>query len=88
MRPCENVIVTIQLDQEAIDMELPAFLPINQLTRKLEETFRVMRPSLFSFGHVILSVNGQPLDGQIDLAHYGIWDGSIIECKLIKEVTT
>lgn len=84
MRPCENVIVTIQLEQETIDMELPIFLPIKELTQKLEETFRVMRPS-WGFKHIILGCNGRPLNPKMDLAHYGIWDGSILECKFAKE---
>ena len=85
MRPCENVIVSIQLEKEIFDMELPTFLPIKELNYKLEETFRVMRPSNQTYGHISLSHNGKNLDPQKNLAHYGIWDGSILVCRCVKE---
>lgn len=85
MRPCENVIVTVQLEQEILDMELPAFLPIKDLNQKLEETFRVMKPYTQTCGRVSLSHNGKTLDPQKDLAYYGIWDGAVLVCKFVKE---
>lgn len=87
MRPCENVIVTIQLEHDALDMELPTFLPIKILSQKLVETLRVMNPSNQTYGNISLSYNGRILEPQMDLAHYGIWDGSILKCKFSKEAT-
>lgn len=87
MRPCENVIVTVQLEQETLDMELPAFLPVRELTQKLEETFRIMKPSYQAFRHAVLSCNGRDLDPTMNLAQHGIWDGSILACRFIKEET-
>lgn len=87
MRPCENVIVTIKLENENFDMELPTFLPIKELNQKLEEAFRVMRPSNQVYGHISLSHAGRFLEPQKDLAYYGIWDGSILECRFAKETT-
>lgn len=86
MQACENVIVTIQLKQEEIDMELPAFLSIKELQNKLDETIRVMAPRLAGEpGSLSLTYNGHLLDENHHLAFYGIWDGSRIGCSYRQE---
>lgn len=82
MRPCENVLVTVKLDADQIDMELPAFLRIEELINKLLETLRVMRPEkYFAYSSLDLIFENQMLDLERNLASYGIWDGSIISCR-------
>lgn len=84
MRPCENVIVTVKFGKETLDMELPTFLPIKELTQRLEETFRVMKPNAQNLSYIELGCNGRIFDKEKNLAYYGIWDGSIIECRFVK----
>lgn len=87
MQACENVIVTVVLPGEQLDMELPAFLPAAELCRKLAETLRAYRPELYGSVFQLTLRSGQRfLKENETLASLGIWDGSIIHCELQKEV--
>lgn len=83
MQACENAIVTVKLKNEQIDMELPVFLEIEKLLVKMLEAFKVMCPEKYSFANSIhLTFKGEILNEDCNLASYGIWDGSIINCVL------
>jgi len=83
MRPCENVIVTLRLGREELDMELPTFLPIYELKGKIQETICVIYPDIWRAETTIeLIHNDRMLVGEDTLASCGIWDGSILECVL------
>ena len=86
MRPCENVIVTVQLNQECVDMELPAFLPIRELVKKVYETFQTMCPHLAGTSdNMVFLHEGRLLDERSTLASCGVWDGSILTCDYVEE---
>lgn len=81
MKCCEEVIVTLKmpwLGQE-LDMELPCFMPMKELTGKLLETLRLMMPDTFmgvkSIG--LTSTKGL-LKEEESLGTAGLWDGSVI----------
>ncbi len=79
----EMIIVTIQFGKEQFDIEVPAFMPIGALTDKLEETLRMMFPAQnIDSTNCMLKYNDATLSEEKHLAHYGIWDGSILECVL------
>ena len=81
MLSCENVIVSVSLNNEMFDMELPAFLPLKEVRTKIEETLRTMRPDLLRARlGIILTLDGKVLDEERCLAHYGAWDGSNLVC--------
>lgn len=83
MRPCENVIVTIIFKNRNLDMELPTFSSIKELTDKLEETLDLMNAGYNRFGEkLILLCEGDKLPEDATLASCGIWDGSIISCDI------
>lgn len=86
MQEHENIIVTVLINYEEIDMELPAFLPIKDLLKKLEETIRVMRPQYSSeLSEFTMKYNGVKMSEDKTLAQYGVWDGSKIELSIRKE---
>lgn len=86
MRPCENVIVTVWLNRECMDMELPAFLPIRELAKRMDETFRTMFPHLEGArDHLVLLHDGKHLDERSTLASCGVWDGSVLTCNYGEE---
>lgn len=81
MKVCDNVIVTVVLPRESLDMELPAFLPAEELSAKLAESLRAYRPE--QYGTVFrlrLSSGGAPLQAKDTLASRGIWDGAVLRC--------
>ena len=89
MRCCEEVIVTVRLhpDKRELDMELPAFLPIEQLEQRLLEVLQEMDPLHYSgLSAVTLRSKDQTMDGEDTLAKVGIWDGSFLDVYLSKEV--
>lgn len=88
MKCCENVLVTLNFPHgHCLDMELPAFLPVEKLERRLLETLGEMDPSHFGgAGGLSLQKQGQPLDGRTTLAQAGVWDGSILDAVLHQEV--
>lgn len=89
MKACETVIVTIRLKpgEQGLDMELPAFLPIQELCAKLLESFRSMNPTGFSgVAGLRLKHGTQVLENEDTLASRGLWDGSILEALFSGEV--
>ena len=86
MRACENVIVTAKVRSKPLDMELPAFLSIRELTEKIDETLHNMPGQALSDEHCVgLTFQGRILDKDQTLGSCGIWDGSVIECTLGEE---
>ena len=84
MRPCEEVIVTVNIPGHSCsyDMELPAFMRVDELKKKLAETLRLMDMGKFaSVRDIELSHAGRSLRGSETLAGRGIWDGSLIEIR-------
>ncbi len=89
MQIVENVIVTVQANGRAIDMELPAFLDLNELVEKIDGTLHSMPIHFAPYEHCTgLQFEGKRLEGNRTLAGYGIWDGSFVECVMESEVTT
>lgn len=81
MKPCENVIVTVLLGKEGIDMELPSFLQINELKGKICETLASYRPGAqLRPQETALFFDDVELTDDACLASCGVWDGSIIQC--------
>lgn len=88
MRACEKVIVTIRVKSKPLDMELPAFLSLLELTAKIDETLLSMPGQILYDDHCVgLKFQGKELDKNKTLANYGIWDGSMLECILGKEAS-
>jgi len=82
MKCSENVIITLKLrpGSRELDMELPAFMPIDELCGKITESLRAMNPTAFGYMSVIRAEhNGKPLSGTVTLANHGLWDGSILD---------
>ena len=64
-------------------MELPAFLPLTELERRLLETLGEMDPVRFGSAQgVALKQEGRVLDGAVTLAQAGVWDGSVLDAVL------
>lgn len=83
----DNVIVSADLPfvEARLDLELPAFYPVESLTPKLLETLRLMQPQYYTGVHgVELLWRDQRLRGSDTLASVGIWDGSILKIVATK----
>ena len=81
MKCFEEVIVTLRFPwiEQDIDMQLPSFMPMEELTVKLLETLRLMMPETFvKVKSISLKGVKGVLYGQDTLAGAGIWDGSIV----------
>lgn len=82
MKVPDNVLVTLVLPDEQLDMELPTFLPAAELAAKLAETLRAYRPERYAAVFQLhLSGGGQSLKDKETLASRGIWDGAILRCR-------
>ena len=82
MKCIDSVIVTLRLSNggKTIDMELPAFLPLEELNDKIAESLRAMSPAVFgAISGLGLARDGRSLDKSLNLAQSGIWDGSILD---------
>lgn len=83
---CENVIVTVRNQPGAreLDMELPAFLPVAELTQHFLETMQEFDPAHFMGMTAVTfqTTGGQELSGEQTLAGVGIWDGAILDAHL------
>ena len=82
----DRIIATVALpNQRPVDMELPAFMPIGELSEKILETLSVLYPNLWSNTNKIrLRFFGQSLGEDTTLAENGIWDGAILEVERSK----
>lgn len=81
MLKVEKVITTLVVGRKtSIDLELPVFLPISELTDKILETLKLLYPREYEdVSDICLTMQGQPLDEESTLANIGVWDGSILE---------
>ena len=81
----DSVLVTLRFEAQgrSLDMELPAFLALTELERRLLETLGEMDPVRFgSAPGVALNQEGRVLDGAVTLAQAGVWDGSVLDAVL------
>jgi len=84
MKSCENMIVSIQIGRELIDMELPAFMPVGELSRKVAQTLNYMDPVKYAgLNALALYLDETRLPEQKTLAGCGIWDGRILRAKKV-----
>ena len=85
MKCCDSVLVTLRFEAQgrSLDMELPAFLPLTELERRLLETLGEMDPVRFGSAQgVALKQEGRVLVGAVTLAQAGVWDGSVLDAVL------
>lgn len=85
MKCCDSVLVTLRFEAQgrSLDMELPAFLALTELKRRLLETLGEMDPVRFGSAQgVALKQEGRVLDGAVTLAQAGVWDGSVLDAVL------
>jgi len=83
MKSPDNMIVTLVIRQDEVDMELPSFLPIGELAEKIAETLENMDSDRFyGLGKITLRFQGVALNREKTLASCGVWDGSILECEV------
>lgn len=75
MKPDSTALVTVNVNGKNFDMELPLFINIAELNLKLKETLEGLGVSVGDFS--VLTDGGVPIDN-FCLAHFGVWDGSII----------
>ena len=77
----DNVILTIDAEIRGIsvDMELPAQLPIGELSPKLLETLKEIAPDSFrGVEKLSLIYNGTQLTENATLESEAIWDGNTL----------
>lgn len=87
MKCCEEVIVTLRLPwlEQELDMELPSFMPMKELTGKLLETFRLMMPDGFvGVRNIGLIHERRQLENEETLGRAGVWDGSVLTILRIR----
>lgn len=79
----DRIIATVVLSkQRTVDMELPVFMPIGELSEKILETLSVLYPNLWSNADKIrLRFFGQGLREDTTLAENGVWDGAFLEVE-------
>ena len=88
MKCCEDVIVTVRLQPGggSLDMELPAFMPMEELEQRFLETLRVMDPLHYGrMNTAHFKMKDRALTGDLTLAGAGVWDGSILDACLSEE---
>lgn len=77
----DNVIVTVNAEKQAfsVDMELPAKIPVKELSPRLLETLKEIEPGKFrSLEKLLLIYNGVILPENATLESEAVWDGKII----------
>ena len=47
MKACQNVIVTLTIGDEQLDVELPAFLPVAEVNARVLEMLRALYPQVY-----------------------------------------
>ncbi len=83
----ERAIVTLRFPfhEEEMDIEMPVFLPVEEICEKVLELLICQQPHRYGgIADVDLFWNGKKLDKQTNLAEHGIWDGSILDIALKK----
>lgn len=88
MKCCEDVILTVRLHPggRSLDMELPAFLPVEKLEQRFLEVMREMDPMHYgAMSAVSFRKNDRALEGDATLAKAGLWDGGFLDAYLSEE---
>ena len=83
----DRVLVTVCLPVEgkALDMELPAFLPMSELRPKLLETLKSMEPHKYSgITEIDILLSGRRMTDESSLASCGAWDGATLEISELR----
>ena len=76
MKSKENAIVSVIINNDSYDMELPLFISIEELKKKLKDTINGLGIEIGDFN---LTTNNGTLINEFCLAHYGIWEGGVIK---------
>lgn len=87
MRSVDEVLVTVNISNPSgtYDMELPSFMLIGELKKKILEALRLMDTRKYGgVRDIELSFNGNSLQYNSTLACNNIWDGSIIDIITVK----
>ena len=76
-----NVIVTLEMSGlQPMDIEVPAFMQVDELVGKLLESLKVMLPDMFlGASGLKLFFDGREIPGDSTLASVGAWDGAVIK---------
>ena len=86
MKACQNVIVTLTIGDEQLDVELPAFLPVAEVNARVLEMLRALYPQVYgSCTAIRLYDQGAPIAESRTLASCGIWDGASLQGRAILE---
>ena len=83
---CQNVIVTLTIGDEQLDVELPAFLPVAEVNARVLEMLRALYPQVYgSCTAIRLYDQGAPIAESRTLASCGIWDGASLQgCAILE----
>lgn len=86
MKACQNVIVTLTIGDEQLDVELPAFLPVAEVNARVLEMLRALYPQVYgSCTAIRLYDQGAPIAESRTLASCGIWDGASLQgCAILE----
>ena len=72
MKACQNVIVTLTIGDEQLDVELPAFLPVAEVNARVLEMLRALYPQVYgSCTAIRLYDQGAPIAESRTLASCG-----------------
>ena len=86
MKACQNVIVTLTIGDEQLDVELPAFLPVAEVNARVLEMLRALYQQVYgSCTAIRLYDQGAPIAESRTLASCGIWDGASLQGRAILE---
>ena len=86
MKACQNVIVTLTIGDEQLDVGLPAFLPVAEVNARVLEMLRALYPQVYgSCTAIRLYDQGAPIAESRTLASCGIWDGASLQgCAILE----
>lgn len=80
MKACQNVIVTLTIGDEQLDVELPAFLPVAEVNARVLEMLRALYPQVYgSCTAIRLYDQGAPIAESRTLASCG--SGTAQACR-------
>ena len=85
MKACQNVIVTLTIGDEQLDVELPAFLPVAEVNARVLEMLRALYPQVYGSTVIRLYDQGAPIAESRTLASCGIWDGASLQGRAVLE---
>ena len=85
MKACQNVIVTLTIGDEQLDVELPAFLPVAEVNARVLEMLRALYPQVHGSCTAIRLYDRAPIAESRTLASCGIWDGASLQgCAILE----